>query len=101
MEKEHMNFYANAINMASSIYDITFDLKSQSPHIDQTGKILQLNGQPVINVSEEITVRMSPQHAKAFAVLLVKNIIEYEKQFGIKLPLTPDLQKLWDENISK
>lgn len=40
-----------------------------------------------IVVEQTIGVRMSPQHAKAFAAVLVNNIKEYEKHVGeIKLP---------------
>ncbi len=99
MENQHRNFYANAVNIATNIYDITIDLKSQSPQIDPMGNIMQLNGQPVIDVSEELIVRMSPQHAKAFATLLVKNILEYEKKFGVTIPLTPEILELWKETI--
>lgn len=99
MENDRKFYYANAVNMAISLYDVTFVLRNQSPQIDPEGNLMVLNNKQVIDVSEEIVIRMSPQHAKAFAILLVKNIAEYEKNFGIKLPITPDLQKLWDENI--
>jgi len=99
MENKSYNFYANAVNIATSIYDITIDLKSQSPQIDSMGKIIQMHDQPVMDVSEEIIVRMSPQHAKAFAALLVKNIIEYEKQFNGTIPLIPEIKELWEKNI--
>lgn len=99
MENQSRIFYANAVNIATSIYDITIDLKNQSPQIDPTGKIMQLNDKPVIDVTEELIVRMSPQHAKAFAAVLVENIIGYEKQFGITIPLTPEIKKFWEENI--
>ena len=99
MENQPVNFYTNAVSVAISIFDLTIAMRSQSPQIDQSGNMLVLNGQPTINVCDELTVRMSPQHAKALAVLLVKNIIEYEKQFDVKLPLEPELTKLWAEVI--
>jgi hypothetical protein len=101
MDKQSNDFYANAVSLASSIYDVTFVLKSQSPQLDQKGNLQLLNGEPVIIVSDEVVVRMSPQHSKSFAILLVKQILEYENNFQVKLPLTPDLQKLWEEIINK
>ena len=62
---------------------------------------LDKNGQPVIVVNDEITIAMSPQHAKALAILLINNIIEYERQFKIKLPVPPDLQASWDKLIDQ
>ncbi|MGD0006678.1 MAG: DUF3467 domain-containing protein [Anaerolineaceae bacterium] len=99
MENQKEDFYANAAFITTSIYDITFVFKSQTPQIDSAGKMILKDGQPVFEINEEIYIRMSPQHAKALSSLLVKNIIEYEKQFAIQLPLVPEIQMLWDENI--
>jgi len=100
MDENPKNFYANAVNIAVSLYDVTFVFRSQSPMVDDTGQIMQNDkGQPLINVSDEFVVRMSPQHAKALASLLMKNVIEYEKQFNLTLPLTPDLEQFWKENL--
>lgn len=101
MDNQYQHFYANAVSLATNIYDVTFVLKSQSPQIDQNGDIQVIDGEPVIIVNEELTVRMSPQHAKAFAVLLVNNLIDYEKKFKVELPLPPELQKLWEKIINK
>ena len=99
MDDKPKNFYANAVNLLTSIFDITMVFRSQSPQIDDTGKALLLNGQPILSITDEITIRMSPQHAKALASLLVQQTIEYEKQFGIKLPLPPDLENIWKQNL--
>ena len=99
MDEKSKNFYANAVNMSVSLYDVTFVFRSQSPLIDDTGQLMQNNGQPLINVSDELVVRMSPQHAKALASLLVKNVIAYEKQFNLTLPLPPEIEQFWKENL--
>jgi hypothetical protein len=99
MDEPKEDFYANAVFIAAGIYDMTFVFKSQTPKIDSDGKMVIKDGQPILEISEELYVRMSPQHAKALASLLVKNILEYEKQFGMVLPLVPEIQMLWDENI--
>ena len=99
MDENGKNFYANAVNFATSIYDVTLIFKSQSPQIDQAGKIMEIKGQPVLNVAEEIVVRMSPQHAKSLAALLAKNIADYEKQFNINLPVPPEIEAIWKDLV--
>ena len=97
MDDRPKNFYANAVNIVGSLYDVTMVFRSQSPQLDDLGKPLILNNQPALNVSDEMVVRMSPQHAKSLAALLIQQVILYEKQFNLKLPLPPELEKLWTE----
>lgn len=99
MENQPMSFYANAVNFSASIYDVTLGFKSQSPQIDQNGNVMEYNDKPKISVVDEIIVRMSPQHAKALAGLLVDSIKDYEKKFDIKLPLEPNIENIWDKHI--
>jgi len=91
MEQERTDFYANNVNVGSSLYDITLQFSTQSP----VGPI-QPDRQPVIETSGLCNVRMSPQHAKALAAILVNHIIQYESQFNIKLPLAPEMAELWN-----
>jgi hypothetical protein len=86
-------FYANAVNIGTSVYDLTLNFRLQS------GEQNQQTGEIIITVSAENNVRMSPQHAKALAALLVKHIKEYEKQFSIDLPLPPDIKKIWEDEM--
>lgn len=86
-------FYANAVNIGSSVYDVTLNFRLQA------GELNQQNGEIVITVSAENNIRMSPQHAKALAALLVKHIKEYEKQFEIKLPLPDDMKAVWETEV--
>jgi len=101
MDNQSKEFYANAVNLAMNLYDVTFILKSQTPQIDQNGNLQLVDNEPVIIVNDELIVRMSPQHAKSFALLLIKNIMDYEETFNVKLPLPPELQKYWDNIFNK
>jgi hypothetical protein len=40
---------------------------------------------------------MSPQHAKSLAALLLKHLVDYEQKHGLKLPIPPEMQRIWDE----
>jgi len=102
MENNHPTyFYANAVNISASVYDVSLAFKTQSPQIDVNGNVMINQGQPVIVVEGETTIRMSPQHAKAMAALILKQVLDYEKQFNIVLPLQPELKALWEDNVKK
>jgi hypothetical protein len=58
-----------------------------------------INGQPALTVGDEVVIRMSPQHAKAFAGLMVNQIVAYENQWKVKLPLPPELENVWKEHL--
>ncbi|HCC79412.1 MAG: hypothetical protein A2X25_06800 [Chloroflexi bacterium GWB2_49_20] len=102
MDDNSKEFYTNAVNVIGSVFDVTLIFRSQSPQIDANGKIIDLNGshsQPVLNISNEMIVRMSPQHAKALATLLVQQVVQYENSFKLTLPLTPELERIWTEQL--
>lgn len=99
MDEKPTNFYANAVNLLGSVYDITMVFRSQSPQLDVMGQPIIIKEKPALSIADEITVRMSPQHAKSVAALLVQQIVSYEKQFGIKLPLPPDMQGVWNDYL--
>lgn len=88
-----VEFYANAVNIGTSVYDVTLNFRLQSGEKNQQTEEL------IITVSAENNIRMSPQHAKALAALLVNHIKGYEKQFSVNLPLTPDMMKFWEDNV--
>ena len=94
MDIESINFYANAANVTTSVYDVTLQFRTQSPIGSVEG-----NKPPMIETSGICNVRMSPQHAKSLAALLVRQIIEYEKQFGVKLALPPDMEEFWKDAV--
>jgi hypothetical protein len=88
-----VEFYANAVNVGTSVYDVTLNFRLQS------GEKNQQTEEIIITVSGEYNIRMSPQHAKALAALLVHHIKGYENQFSIDLPLPDDIKEFWEKNI--
>lgn len=72
-EKDIPDFYINSVKIIGSLYEFmfTFGLKSD----------------PDKDPQSVVTIRMSPQHAKVMANLLIKNVNSYEKDIGnIMLP---------------
>ena len=88
-----IEFYTNAVNIGTSVYDVTLNFRLQS------GELNQQTGEVIITVSAENNIRMSPQHAKALAALLVHHIKGYEEQFSVNLPLPNDMIKFWEDNV--
>lgn len=93
---EPIQFYANAVNLATGLYDITLQFRIQAP----IGPI-EPGVEPMIETVSICNVRMSPQHAKALAGLLVSNVLGYEKQFKVELPLPPDIEELWQKFVKE
>jgi hypothetical protein len=92
--EETKNFYTNAVSVLASLYDVTLQFKTQVPI-----GTLDPNKIPAIEVTDQFYVRMSPQHAKALAVLLLKNVQDYESQFQTKLVLPPEMEQMWADLI--
>ena len=82
---DHRNFYANNIGVATSTHDIQLRFSQ-----------LTAEGSKPINL-EVATLFMSPSHAKATAILLIRSVAEYEKKHKLSLPLPDHLAKLVDE----
>lgn len=90
---DNNEFYTNAVNILASLYDVTLNFRSQSPvMVDPTKP-------PLIQSTGEFSVRMSPQHAKALAALLVEHVKKYEEQFKIDLPIEENILEIWKSNI--
>lgn len=71
-EKGPLEIYSNAVSISASVYDMVLDFRIGSLN-EETKPLVRL--------------RMSPQHAKAFFILLEKHIRGYEQVFGdINLP---------------
>jgi len=68
IEEDVPDVYANSVNMTMSVYDIVL----------QFGQMTDPKDGPKINAM----VRMSPQHAKVFGMLLLKHLKKYEKDIG-------------------
>ena len=78
---DNKNMYVNSVDLGFGLYDFTLKLKKVNP-----------DG----NLSDEMNVFMSPQHAKSFAILLSQSINEYENVFG-EINLNP----LNEEKLTK
>jgi uncharacterized protein YaaW (UPF0174 family) len=65
-QKEPFNVYCNSLQVSINHYDFTIALNEQSP--DEIRKLGQ--------------VKMSPEHAKVAANVLMQNIQKYEDLFG-------------------
>ena len=73
IEEDTPDIYANQVGMTIGVYDV----------ILKFGQITD----PKEGHKIKAVVRMSPQHAKVFAMLLNKNLKMYEKDIGkINLP---------------
>lgn len=76
------NVYCNGIQVAASPFDFTLILNNNSPL-----------GEKFIG-----EIKMSPEHAKVFANILMENVRNYEEMFGAIPQLDPvKLQMMQDE----
>ena len=91
MDCEGHDFYANSVQVTTSLYDVTLHFRVQ------TAVSIEQSQKPVVESKEVCNIRMSPQHAKSVAALLVKQIAEYEKDTGLDLPVPPNIKEIWDE----
>lgn len=78
--------YSNEVSLAFSSFDITMQYKHNTP--DES----ELLG----------TISLSPQHAKALAIVLTQNVAQYEEMFGILAePNKEAVKKEQDKGIIK
>jgi len=87
-------FYTNALEVAASSYDVNLKFMRNG-----TSTGASSDASPVIELKDEITVAMSPAHAKAMLPSLLRIVLEYEKHSGAPIALPNDMQKLWDETF--
>lgn len=66
--------YVNALSVNNSFFDFSFSFQKEN--------IYEKEGQQIKETEEAARVRMSPQMAKALALLLTKHVEEYEKTYG-------------------
>lgn len=93
---DNPNFYANAVHVFSSIYDVTLQFRVEAPvTIPEQGKPTMLE------IVSTCSVRMSPQHAKALGAILVKHVKDYEENNHVTLPLDPKIQPMWENAVKK
>lgn len=73
--EKYAKMYSNSVNLVVTPWDFTFSF----------GEIKQPGEKTVIE--NLVGIVMSPQHAKAFANILISKVHEYEKSIGeIKVP---------------
>ena len=74
--------YSNNVQILLSSWDFTLELSQLI-----LGAPEQENQQPSISMGAAQRIIMSPQHAKAFSMILQQNVRQWEEQFGeIQLP---------------
>lgn len=65
-------YYSNLVAITASLYDLRLDFGRRTIH-------------PGVPADADVTVMMSPQHAKELLVILVKTLAAYEARHG-KIP---------------
>ena len=95
MSEEKFDFYANAVSVTFSLYDVTLQFRTETPAVIEQGK------PSLVEVNRTCNVRMSPQHAKSLAVLLFEHIEGYEKAHNVTLPVPERFAKVWNQLIRK
>jgi hypothetical protein len=49
-----------------------------------------------VEADEKCRIRMSPQHAKSLAALLLRHVRDYEKKHNLHLPIPPEMEQIWN-----
>jgi hypothetical protein len=95
MTEESVDVYTNSVSVTTSIYDalLIFGTRTAVP--------MQPGQKPLVEVDEKCRIRMSPQHAKSLAALLLKHTIEYEQKHNLRLPIPPEMQQVWDTLVKE
>jgi hypothetical protein len=94
-EKDVSEFYANGVNVITSIYDVVLNFRTEYPISVKPGE------KPIMEASGTCRVRMSPQHAKSLAALLIEHLDRYERDHNLTLPLPPNIKEMWDTHVKK
>lgn len=91
------DYYSNAARISTGLHDVVleFHLATPAPQVavDETES----------NAESEILcrVRLSQQHAKAIAAYLVHQLLEYERNYEIEIPVRDDAKAIWNSIIAK
>ena len=91
------DFFSNRVAVSTSLYEslLAFLLISPVAFPKDADEDDEDEIEVAANVEDMVRVRMSPQHAKALAAILVSQIVHYEKLHGIELPTNPETAALW------
>lgn len=68
------DFYADRMRLTVTVFGVNISFGMGNPHPDQN------NPENVLDVLENVRIRMSLEHAKVMAMILKKQIQEYERQ---------------------
>lgn len=85
-EVELAEFYANIFQISASIYEFGLVFGNESPL-----KVVPGEDRPgfIVGPKKMQVIKMSPQHAKAVAILMMERVARYEAEHGVNLPV-PD-----------
>lgn len=93
MESEKQFFYCNSVEIGVSAFDVNLKfIRQGTPKNAKSGAVIPEN-------IAELTVAMSPAHAKAMLPGLYKAIIDYEKKVGL-IAVESAVQKTFDETFT-
>ena len=95
MTEESIDVYTNSVSVTTSVYDALLVFGTR------TAVTMQAGQKPLVEVDEKARIRMSPQHAKSLAALLLKHTIDYEHKHNLKLPIPPEMQQLWEALVKQ
>jgi hypothetical protein len=93
MTEDSIDVYANSVSVTTSVYDAILVFGTRTAVSVQPGQ------KPLVEVDEKCRIRMSPQHAKSLAALLLKHVVDYEQKHDLRLPIPPEMQRIWDDLV--
>ena len=77
--------YADSVRMSVGAFSVSFSFELLPAHPNPLAKMEQ--------PQEVVRVRMSPEHAKVMAMLLWKNLHDYEARNNLKIALPEGIYK--------
>ena len=95
MAEESVDVYTNSVSVTTSVYDALLVFGTR------TAVTMQAGQKPLVEVDEKCRIRMSPQHAKSLAALLLKHVSDYERQHSLRLPIPPEMQQIWEAMVQE
>jgi hypothetical protein len=93
MNSETIDFYSNGVAIATSLYEVRLNFRTENAVPSESDGELRVEQTKICNV------RMSPQHAKSLAGLLVEHVVKYEKENNLKLPIPPHIEEMWKKHV--
>ncbi len=93
MESDMQFFYSNSVEIGVSPFDVNLKfIRQGTPENAKEGAVVPQN-------MAELTVAMSPAHAKAMLAGFYKAVFDYENNVG-KIALEAATQKTFDETFA-